>query len=153
MNLKSNYPIKITKNDINKKFLDISVNSNKNQYLSNSDKKNLILTNNNIIKDKLRKNTNENSLSKEKRNVTNYSYSNINLLNIFKNKMVKKNNKKINEEQIDNSKNSYVPSSYSINFYNNNYADKKNNNCCINKYNKNENMLVKSKSGNINIEK
>ena len=153
MNIKSNnYPIKITKNDINKKFLDISVNSDKNQYLSNSDKKNLILANNNIIKDKLRKNTNENSLSKEKRNVTNYSYSNINLLNIFKNKMVKKNNKKINEEQIDNSKNSYVPSSYSINFYNNNYADKKNNNCCINKYNKNENMLIKSKSGNINFQ-
>ena len=137
--------------------MDNSVNSNKNKYLSNSDKKNLILTNNNLIRDKIRKNTNENSLSKEKRNVIDLSYSNINsninLLNIFKNNMIKKkNNDLIREEQFDNSKNSYIHSSYSINFYNNNYADKKHtNNCCINKYNnKNERMIIKSKSGSIN---
>ena len=137
-----------------KNFLDISVNSNKNKNLSNSDRKNLLLTNNNIIKDKIGKNTNEKSLSKEKRNITNYSYSNINLLHIFKNNILKKKNKDlINEEHFDNTKNSYIPFSYSMNFYNNNYVDKKNsNNYCINKYNNNDNMLIKSKSGKINYQ-
>ena len=104
--------------------------------------------NNIIIKDKI---NNEIPLTKEKRNETNYSNNNINLLNIFKNNIIKRKDKVFhNEVQIDNSKNCSLSSSYSINFYNNVDMTKINNNYKMNniKYNKNENKMIRSTSGN-----
>lgn len=132
---------------INKKISDISIISNKNKFVPNTERKNLLLNNNSLIKDKIRKINNENSLNKEKRNVTNYSNNN-NLLKIFNNNIIERKNKEnINEEQFDNSKNYSLSSSYSLNYLNN--IDKNNNNYNINKYYKNENKLLKSLSGNI----
>ena len=141
----NNFPI--IQKSISKKIADISVISNKNKFAPNTERKKLLLNNNSLIKDKIRKISNENSLSKEKRNVTNYSNNN-NLLNIFNNNIIERKNKEItNEEQFDNSKNYSLSSSYSLNYLNN--IDKKYNNYNINKYNKNENKLLKSLSGNI----
>ena len=144
----NNFPI--IQKSISKKIADISVISNKNKFAPNTERKKILLNNNSLIKDKIRKISNENSLSKEKRKVTNYSDNN-NLLNIFNDKIIKRKNKEIiNEEQFDNSKNYSLSSSYSLNYLNN--IDKKNNNYNINKYNKNENKLLKSLSGNIKFQ-
>ena len=86
----NNFPI--IQKSISKKIADISVISNKNKFAPNTERKKLLLNNNSLIKDKIRKISNENSLSKEKRNVTNYSNNN-NLLNIFNNNIIERKKK------------------------------------------------------------